>query len=337
MGVIHQETDEIIKDDYKNLKKHDESNSISVKRWVILGGMFCLLNICFIIVICLSHSLRAGDVEVISIQGAETGKVESDSTLEDGLIENGSEDISSEDGLELDVSDKETADKKLDEGIKDSSNLISDDDDKRKRVYLTFDDGPTKNTEKILDILQEYNVQATFFVIGRDDAYSKSLYQRIVEEGHTLAMHSYSHNYSEIYQSKKAFYKDFDKIYNLLFETTGVEPKYYRFPGGTSNQVSKVSMKSLAKSLTKRGYVYFDWNAMSGDANGKSLTKRQMINNVLKDVKLHNTSIVLMHDAAEKVKTVQMLPDLLDELLALDTSILPIDENTPLIQHVKAD
>lgn len=336
MGVIHQETDEIIKDDYKNLKKHDESNSISVKRWVILGGMFCLLNICFIIVICLSHSLRAGDMEVISIQGAETEKTEAGNTSDKDLSEDGSKDRlndnSSKEDIENDVTEKE-----LDEESKDNSSLISDEDDKRKRVYLTFDDGPTKNTEKILDILQEYNVQATFFVIGREDDYSKSLYQRIVEEGHTLAMHSYSHNYSEIYRSQKAFYKDFDKIYNLLYETTGVEPKYYRFPGGTSNQVSKVSMKSLAKSLTKRGYNYFDWNAMSGDANGKSLTKRQMINNVLKDVKLHNTSIVLMHDAAEKVKTVQMLPALLDELLALDVAILPIDEDTPLIQHVKVN
>ena len=99
-----------------------------------------------------------------------------------------------------------------------------------KKVYLTFDDGPSKETEKILDILKKRQVKATFFSIGRDDAFSKKMYQRIVKEGHTLGMHSYSHQYKEIYQSMDAFQADYERISNCLTAATGIKPLYYRFP-----------------------------------------------------------------------------------------------------------
>lgn len=91
-----------------------------------------------------------------------------------------------------------------------------------KKVYLTFDDGPSKETEKILDILKKRQVKATFFSIGRDDAFSKKMYQRIVKEGHTLGMHSYSHQYKEIYQSMDAFQADYERISNCLTAATGL-------------------------------------------------------------------------------------------------------------------
>ena len=89
-------------------------------------------------------------------------------------------------------------------------------DENKKKVYLTFDDGPSTETEKILDILKENQVKATFFVTGKEDAYSKKMYQRIVKEGHTLAMHSYSHLYDDIYSSADAFAKDVDSLVELL-------------------------------------------------------------------------------------------------------------------------
>ena len=98
-----------------------------------------------------------------------------------------------------------------------------------RKVYLTFDDGPGRNTEKILDILKEKGVKATFFVTGKTDDFSKEMYKRIVEEGHTLGMHSYSHVYDEIYSSETAFERDLDKIYDYLYEVTREHSKYYRF------------------------------------------------------------------------------------------------------------
>ena len=107
-----------------------------------------------------------------------------------------------------------------------------------KRIYLTFDDGPSRNTDKILDILKEYDVKATFFVVGKTDEESVRAYQRIVAEGHTLAMHSYSHKYSEIYASKESFEQDLRQLQEYLYQITGVWPRFYRFPGGSSNTVS---------------------------------------------------------------------------------------------------
>ena len=94
-----------------------------------------------------------------------------------------------------------------------------------KKVYLTFDDGPSSNTDQILDILKDYDVKATFFVVGKTDERSVKAYQRIVEEGHTLAMHSYSHRYDEIYESKEAFARDLNSLQEYLYETTGVWPR----------------------------------------------------------------------------------------------------------------
>ena len=108
-----------------------------------------------------------------------------------------------------------------------------------KKVYLTFDDGPGPNTKKILDILKKNDIKATFFVTGKTDDFSKEIYKRIIDEGHTLGMHSYSHVYEEIYASEKAFTQDLDKIYEYLHDVTGVYPKFYRFPGGSSVQDRK--------------------------------------------------------------------------------------------------
>lgn len=125
-----------------------------------------------------------------------------------------------------------------------------------KKVYLTFDDGPSSNTDAILDILREYDVKATFFVVGKTDERSKAAYQRIVAEGHTLAMHSYSHNYSEVYASKESFINDLTSLQEYLYEVTGVWPRFYRFPGGSSNVVSQVDIQELIGWLEENGITF---------------------------------------------------------------------------------
>jgi peptidoglycan/xylan/chitin deacetylase (PgdA/CDA1 family) len=206
-----------------------------------------------------------------------------------------------------------------------------------KTVYLTFDDGPSKNTDEILDILAEYNVKATFFVNGRTDDRSKMQYKRIVDEGHTLGMHSYSHNYKVIYKNIEDFDKDFTKLWKLLYDTTGYIPTIFRFPGGSYNKVNDHGMNEFIKYLNERSIVYHDWNVVNGDATGEKLNSEQMLENVLSGVARKKTAVVLMHDTAYNRAMLDSLPQLLKELLDNGAKLLPIDENLKPIQQIKAD
>ncbi len=218
--------------------------------------------------------------------------------------------------------------------VNQKENLAGPDD--IHKVYLTFDDGPSSNTAQILDILKEYNLKATFFVIGKEDEESKALYKRIVEEGHTLAMHSYSHKYSVLYDSVDSFEDDFAKIQNYLYEVTGKECLFYRFPGGSSNHVSNTDMTEFIRYLSKQGITYFDWNVSSGDATSQAYTAEELVENVMTDVVKYKTSIVLMHDAETKATTVEALGPMIEALQSMGAEILPIDENTTVVQHIAA-
>jgi peptidoglycan/xylan/chitin deacetylase (PgdA/CDA1 family) len=147
-------------------------------------------------------------------------------------------------------------------------------------------------------------------------------------------MHSYSHKYSELYASLDAFESDFERIENLIYDTTGVESLYYRFPGGSSNQVSNVDMTQYIRYINEQGITYFDWNVSSGDATAQAFTADELVENVMGDVVQYKTSVVLLHDAANKQATVQALPTLIEALQEAGAVILPIDENTTLVQHV---
>ena len=125
------------------------------------------------------------------------------------------------------------------------------------KVYLTFDDGPSANTDQILDILDEYGVKATFFVVGKE-GYNDQ-YRRIVEEGHTLGMHSYSHVYRDIYESVEAYGQDLEKLHTYLYELTGVDSRIVRLPGGSSNTVSKDKIQDIIAYLGQQGMTYYDW------------------------------------------------------------------------------
>ena len=202
------------------------------------------------------------------------------------------------------------------------------------KVYLTFDDGPSDNSDRILDILDDYNVKATFFVVGKEDDASKAVYQRIVNEGHTLAMHSYSHKYASIYASLDAFEEDFYRIQNLLYDVTGVDCDLYRFPGGSSNQVSNTDMTDYIRFLNEENVRYLDWNVASGDATSAAYTSDDLVENVMSDVVKYKTSVVLLHDADNKDQTVEALPKLIEQLQEVGAVILPVSEDTELIQHV---
>lgn len=215
---------------------------------------------------------------------------------------------------------------------------ISFEDNARKEdepmtVYLTFDDGPSENTPEILEILKKHGVKATFFVTGKEGDKAKEWYKQIVAEGHTLGMHSYSHKYSTIYESVENFSADFTKLYQLLEDTTGVKCQFYRFPGGSSNQVSNTDINEFIDYLGEQGMTYYDWNVVCGDATSQIYTTDELVQNVMQDVVKYKYSVVLMHDAAEKDTTVEALEEILQKLEKMDADILPITADSPVIHH----
>jgi len=205
-----------------------------------------------------------------------------------------------------------------------------------KRVYLTFDDGPSSNTEAILDLLAQYQVKATFFVVGDTSEEGKALYQRIVSEGHSIGVHSYSHKYGEIYASEEVFFDDFYLMSDYLYDVTGVRPDICRLPGGSSNTVSRIEMSDVVNKLNEQGISCYDWNISGGDADGHDLTAEEIAENVLTGVDRFQTSIVLLHDGKDKNVTVEALRMILEELSTRDQlEIKPITEETPIILHIK--
>ena len=202
-----------------------------------------------------------------------------------------------------------------------------------KVIYLTFDDGPCAYTAQLLDVLDKYNVKATFFVTGARPAY----YYLIGEahrRGHTIAVHTYSHKYDEMYASVDAYLADFDKIRNIIVEQTGEEPWLLRFPGGTSNTVSKKYcpgiMTTLAQEMLARGYEYCDWNVSSGDAGGVT-SEQAVINNVINGCSGKSVSIVLQHDI--KKFSVNAVDDIIEWGLRNGYTFKAIDKDTPMVQY----
>ena len=184
-------------------------------------------------------------------------------------------------------------------------------------------------------IRDRYGVKATFFVVGRTDDNSVALYKRIVEEGHTLAMHSYSHRYNEIYKSQESFVEDMEKLQEYLYEVTGIWPRFYRFPGGSSNTVSSVEMQKLMAYLNENGITYFDWNISSGDASNVQISADNIVDNCINGLGDKSECMILMHDATEKKTTVEALPEVIHRIQESgDYEFLPITDSTAPIQHI---
>lgn len=174
-------------------------------------------------------------------------------------------------------------------------------------VYLTFDDGPSARTAEVLDILKENGIKATFFVTGQTSTLAQEMMRRIVNEGHTIAIHTYTHKYAEIYASVEAYLADFQRIYTWVYQVTGVYPQIFRFPGGSVNAYDKGIYRELVAEMDRRGFVHYDWNAMCGDADGKDHTPEELAQNSLAMVGRKHV-IVLMHDSAVRQTTVACLP-----------------------------
>ena len=206
-----------------------------------------------------------------------------------------------------------------------------------KVIYLTFDDGPCAYTEKLLDVLDRYNVKVTFFVTGANSSY----YHLIGEahrRGHTIAIHTYSHVYSEIYSSVDAYMTDFEKVKAIVKEQTGEDPWLFRFPGGTNNTVSKKHctgiMTTLAHEMLSRGYEYCDWNVSSADTGGGA-TEQTVINNVINGVSGKQVAFVLQHDI--RSFSVEAVDDIIEWGIKNGYVFKAIDRDTPCVRFDPAN
>lgn len=202
-----------------------------------------------------------------------------------------------------------------------------------KVVYLTFDDGPGPYTDKLLDILDRYNVKATFFVTNGKPDY-QNLIAKEAQRGHTVAIHSASHDYARIYQSVEAYFDDLNEMNNIIIAQTGKSADIVRFPGGSSNTISKRYcsgiMSQLVCAVQERGFKYCDWNVSSGDA-GATTSTSQVVSNVINGIRSNNVSIVLQHDI--KNFSVDAVEQIIEWGLSEGYTFLPITSTTPMSHH----
>ncbi len=199
-------------------------------------------------------------------------------------------------------------------------------------VYLTFDDGPSQYTESILYYLDKYNLKATFFVVPSGSEECNRLLKKIADGGHTIGVHSATHVYTEIYASVEAYLNDFKIAYDRIYEATGIKCELFRFPGGSINDFNKQTRDDIIAEMTRRGFVYFDWNVDSNDAGGATWT--EMYVNVLEQTANTNRAVVLMHDHNNGYNTVLVLEDIIKALLD-DQRGYKIEKLTPTVKPVQ--
>lgn len=204
---------------------------------------------------------------------------------------------------------------------------VKENEEEEKVVYLTFDDGPTgKVTEKILDVLKEHDVKATFFVVGKEIIQREAVLKRIYEEGHSIGLHTYSHNLKSIYASDENFIEEMEKTSEKINEVLGqdVSPKIIRFPGGSSGRLSE----TLLNKLHDEEYRVYDWNVSLEDGVNPNLSPTQMFQNAKKCSRSTTKLIILAHCNSNNKNTYNALPQIIKYYKSQGYVFKPIDEKT---------
>jgi peptidoglycan/xylan/chitin deacetylase (PgdA/CDA1 family) len=208
-------------------------------------------------------------------------------------------------------------------------NLTYTTDENKKIAYLSFDDGPSKNTAKVLEVLKDKDVKATFFIVGSAITEEGEGYlKQMVEEGHTIGIHTYSHLCNEIYCSIERYLDDFNMVYQQIYDITGMKVNIYRFPWGSSNGYSKGIKDSLTEEMDRRGFSYYDWTASADDSIGKP-SAYSIRHNIEKDLDRDDHPIILMHDSVINGLTAKTLPDIIDMIREKGYSFDTLDHREP--------
>ena len=190
-----------------------------------------------------------------------------------------------------------------------------------KVAYLTFDDGPSKYTPQILEILRENDIKATFFITGWCIEGKENTLRQVAEEGHTIGLHSWSHDYETIYASKKSWLEDFGRVYNKVYAVTGQKPWCFRFPGGSYNNYNRDTADGIISEMESRGFAYYDWNAATADAS-TSATYDSCLENIYDSINADH-EVVLMHDSLEL--TPEYLQDVINYIRGQGYSFETVD------------
>ncbi|MDO5602319.1 MAG: polysaccharide deacetylase family protein [Oscillospiraceae bacterium] len=198
-----------------------------------------------------------------------------------------------------------------------------------KTIYLTFDDGPSGNTSALLDILDEYGVKATFFIVGAEVDDHPAVLRQIAERGHTIGIHTDTHNYRKIYESVDAFLADFAAASQKVEALTGQKPAIFRFPGGSINAYNQSIYQPLIAEMLRRGYVFFDWNVSAEDATSYSVSKGAIVNAILSGAAKYDRSVILLHDSDRHENTVLAVKDIIETLSAEGYTFAALDNTVP--------
>lgn len=210
-------------------------------------------------------------------------------------------------------------------------NIVYNDD--MDYVYLTFDDGPSKYTHEILNYLKNYDIKATFFVVPDGSEESNARLKAIADAGHTIGIHTATHEYNKIYASVDAYLEDFKIAYDRVYEATGIKCTLFRFPGGSINDYNTEIREDLIAEMTRRGFVYFDWNVDSSDALGATWT--EMYNNVTSQTMNANRAVILMHDYNGGWNTILVLEDIIKWIIGNGQRTFHIDKLSEFVKPVQ--
>lgn len=212
----------------------------------------------------------------------------------------------------------------------------------KKIAYLTFDDGPSNITPNLLDILQQKNVKATFFVaaLSKDTPQKRQWIKRESDEGHTVGIHSWTHNYKYIYSSENNYKDDFEKMRKMIVSATGKEPKFVRFPGGTDNTVSLKNgspiIPKLLQDVLDEGYIVVDWNAGGMDARNPIPSKDSLVKQITRQCSKLKTAVILLHDSSPHESSVEAVPEIIDNLRAMGFTFEPLTNDDQIVRHKPA-
>ncbi|MEG2038225.1 MAG: polysaccharide deacetylase family protein [Oscillospiraceae bacterium] len=199
-------------------------------------------------------------------------------------------------------------------------------------VYLTFDDGPSKNTDELMKILARYDVKATFFVLGKNNEYISKV-KDLNECGHTVAPHTYSHNYEQIYAWTDSYIKDFNQIFELIQENGGGKSSIFRFPGGSKNStVAPWARVAIIDEMNRRGFTYYDWNIVSGDDTPVVLAPEVLYQNVIKQEKGKESLVILFHDSDLYTTTPKAVELVIKHYLEKGWKFAPLTKDVAPIQ-----
>lgn len=199
-------------------------------------------------------------------------------------------------------------------------------------IYLTFDDGPSEYTYSILSYLREFNIKATFFVVPERTDECYKLLRAIVNDGHSIGVHSACHEYEKIYDSVEAYLKDFHEAWDIIRDATGVTTEIFRFPGGSKNDYNEKTREAIIEEMTRRGFRFYDWNVDSGDAMGATWT--DMYNSIQQDVIGNYRSFILMHDSSSTPNTLLVMEDILKVLVNSGYKFDKINNDTKPVQFI---